>query len=257
MDPIKLYWSASKPNVGDWLSPRIVQSFTARPVKHSIANKCELMSIGSILHKAKNHWWSPAIDIWGSGFMHDRKPSKLKHRVHAVRGKLTRDRILNASDVAIGDPGLFVSSVFSAYASDKKKFSVGVIPHYCDKEDLALKQFIKRNSEVKFLDIFDGVESFISQLTECQFILSSSLHGLIMADSFGIPNQWMVLSDKVEGKNFKFYDYYSVFDMPAPDFVTLEEFTFCDIEKIAKDYQRPGIAEVKLALKSSFPLSYK
>ena len=111
--------------------------------------------------------------------------------------------------------------------------------------------------EVKFLDIFDGVESFISQLTECQFILSSSLHGLIMADSFGIPNQWMVLSDKVEGKNFKFYDYYSVFDMPAPDFVTLEDFTFCDIEKIAKDYQRPGIAEVKLALKSSFPLSYK
>ena len=107
------------------------------------------------------------------------------------------------------------------------------------------------------LDIFDDVGSFISQLTECEFILSSSLHGLIMADSFGIPNQWMVLSDKVEGKNFKFYDYYSVFDMPCPDFITLDNFMLGDIEKIAKDYRRPGITDVQMALKSSFPSSYQ
>lgn len=257
MSAIKLYWSASKPNVGDWLSPIIVASQTSRKVEHAVAKKCEMMCIGSILHKAKNHWWSPVRDIWGSGFMYDGASSKTKHRVHAVRGKLTRARLLNAGGAAIGDPGLLVSSVLAERASANKKYSVGLIPHYWDKSDPQVGRFLERYPEVKFLDVFSDVDTFIREMTECEFIISSSLHGLIMADSFKIPNHWIVISDKIEGNNFKFYDYYSVFDMQAPKYSDLDSLTMERVELIAKAYDRPGLESIQQEIVGSFPLAYK
>jgi pyruvyltransferase len=254
---IKLYWSASKPNVGDWLSPLIVASLTSRPIEHAIAKKSEMMCVGSILHKAKNHWLSPVQDIWGSGYMHDCAPRKSKHRIHAVRGKLTRDRLLNNSAVAVGDPGLLVSTVLAEKASNEKKYTIGIIPHYWDKDDPQVMRFLEKYPQVKFLDVFNDVDTFIAEMTACEFIISSSLHGLIMADAFKIPNQWMVVSDKVEGDNFKFYDYYSVFDMQAPEYSDLDSLTLKKIDSIAADYKRPSLAAVQQAIIDSFPASYK
>ena len=93
-DSLRLYWSASKPNVGDWLSPLIVGAQSKREVVHAHTKQCDMIAIGSILQKLKNHWWSSKIDVWGSGLMFDCKPMKVKHRVHAVRGKLTRERLI-------------------------------------------------------------------------------------------------------------------------------------------------------------------
>ena len=53
------------------------------------------------------------------------------------------------------------------------------------------------------------------KIAECETIISSSLHGLIAADSFGIPNRQIILSDKIVGGLFKYNDYYSVFNKTA------------------------------------------
>ena len=45
-------------------------------------------------------------------------------------------------------------------------------------------------------------------IASCNFIISSSLHGLIAADSLNIPHVWMKISNKIIGGNWKFNDYF-------------------------------------------------
>ena len=62
----------------------------------------------------------------------------------------------------------------------------------------------------------------LNKINVCETILSSTLNGLIAADSLNIPNQWIRVSDGVIGGDFKFNDYYSVFDL-KPSVLDLRE----------------------------------
>ena len=53
----------------------------------------------------------------------------------------------------------------------------------------------------------------LTQIAQCRCVLSSSLHGLIAADSFHIPNLHIVFSDRPLGDGYKFDDYYSAYDV--------------------------------------------
>ena len=170
---------------------------------------------------------------------------------------MTRERLLNAQNAAVGDPGLLVSNVLPNMVSKEKKHAIGIVPHYWDKEDPQVERFFDCFPDAKFLDVFNDVETFIREMTECEFIMSSSLHGLIMADAFQIPNQWIVVSDRVEGKNFKFYDYYSVFDMASPEFSDLDSMTIEKIQKLKLAYQRPGLGKIQQDIVRSFPDAYR
>lgn len=84
---------------------------------------------------------------------------------------------------------------------------------------------------------------FVSKVIQCNFILSSALHGLICADAFSIPNKWLVISGNVEGREYKFKDYYSVFESrKSLEPVDLRK-TFIsdeDIDSFIKEYTNVG-----------------
>jgi pyruvyltransferase len=81
-----------------------------------------------------------------------------------------------------------------------------MVPHYVDYERASE---LARSVGIRVIDVRQLPEDFISELLSCDYILSSSLHGLILADAYNVPNLWIKISDRIIGGNFKYQDYYS------------------------------------------------
>jgi pyruvyltransferase len=111
-------------------------------------------------------------------------------------------------DTVLGDPGLLISKILNK--KQEKQYALGIVPHFLDKNDARICNFCKKYSkEILFIDIQHDPLTVLKEIDKCNYVLSSSLHGLVFADSLHIPNIWMILSDQVAGKGFKFYDYNS------------------------------------------------
>ena len=75
--------------------------------------------------------------------------------------------------------------------------------------------------KASFIDVKNGPEEFVEELVQCEKIISSSMHGLILSDAYGIPNQWVRFSDRIIGGEYKYFDYYSTTDNDRPSCVSL------------------------------------
>ena len=223
---MKLYYYKAEQNFGDLLNPVLINTLFNIPVEYSSPQECELCAIGSILEsfftsnmnikqRIKKRL-SRSIIVWGSGFIESEQDKKYipikKLDVRAVRGLLTLKRIQKYlkpdNDIVLGDPGLLCSRLIDTH-NIKKKYDLGIIPHYVDKNSEYLKNIKVKNSVV--IDIQQPVDTVLHQIAQCKCIISSAMHGLIASDSLGIPNIRMILSDKIVGGDYKFDDYYSVF----------------------------------------------
>lgn len=50
----------------------------------------------------------------------------------------------------------------------------------------------------------------LEKILSCKLVLSSSLHGIVFAEAFGVPARWLELpGSKKSEKGFKYHDYYS------------------------------------------------
>jgi pyruvyltransferase len=255
-NPLKLHWSSSlkhgKKNFGDWLSPELCQLLSGRSVVHAAPNQADLVAIGSILQRVKHRFWNRKTHIWGSGFIEHQNPVHARHFYHAVRGKKTASLIKGAKIAALGDPGLLVDRLLPDYRKIAKDCRIGLIPHYKDQSNPYVKAIAERFTDIKIVDIYSETQEFLHQSAACEVILSSSLHGLIVADAFGIPNAWIKLSNAVRGDDFKFQDYYSVFDI-APTALLPDETDSEALKKIEHEYHRPHLESIKGALLAAFP----
>ena len=127
--------------------------------------------------------------------------------IHGVRGPSTRNRLAEKGfqcPEVYGDPALLMPRFYTPVM--KKTVELGIIPHFVDKENEAILRLEKEG--IKIIDIFAGETEFIDHVNSCKHIVSSSLHGLIVADAYGIPSKWIKLSDNVYGDDFKYGDYY-------------------------------------------------
>ena len=95
-----------------------------------------------------------------------------------------------------GDPVLLMPKIYNPLQSIK--YDLGIIPHHIDENNINLLRIIN-NSKIKVkiisLVTYPNWKSVIDDICECNFIVSSSLHGLILADAYNIPNSWVSFSD--------------------------------------------------------------
>lgn len=209
---IPLSWILGN-NWGDALSPWLVERLSGRvPIDLEGLHHDRYLVIGSILGGANER-----AEVWGSGFIREDEALVGKPKaVHAVRGPLSREKLLRQGvdcPEVYGDPALLLPRFFNP--SIGKTHTVGIIPHYVDKDHPWVKSQ-GRDPQVRIIDIESGIEEFVLAVKSCEVILSSSLHGLICADSYGVPNAWIQLSSKVIGGDFKFRDYRSAIGASEP-----------------------------------------
>ena len=213
---IKLHYFRSRsgiPNFGDELSRDVVEFVTGRTVTRSSRYSADLVAIGSILDRYLSNKGKIAchtrkalgrpIFVWGSGLIERHKYQNTPMHFLAVRGRLTK-ACLASETLALGDPGLFANQIFGA----KKKQGIGIVPHYTDKYHPLIKE-LEKLQNVKIIDVERSGMDVCRDIAGCERILSSSLHGLIIADSFSIPNRRIGFYNNLKGGDFKFEDYAS------------------------------------------------
>lgn len=290
---LKLWSLAGYKNFGDALSPILVQEMLGEPVVSTGSTNSEMVAVGSLfafgrgLYRERNHPLSveglkvlrlkaidaisPKLKVWGTGFLYEKVPAQpvpiRSLDVRAVRGKYTLDILMRTglcpreSRVALGDPGVFYASLMNELPC--KEYDLGVVPHEVDRYagEFVVESLAKQGVRVKYINVCDDPLKVVADIASCDKILSSSLHGLIVADSLGIPNRQMMLSYFGYTKDqylFKYRDYYSAYGFELRDPLTPAD-VFADFALLSKKIgecpivSQSMVSEVKDKLLSAFP----
>lgn len=183
--PLRAFWYRNVRNFGDLLTEWLLAEHGIE-VEWTPPKRAEFVGVGSILQALPPRW---SGTVWGAGHIKRRAHLPNAH-ILALRGPLTGDAPLYA------DPGLLAGRGVSVTA----EHPTGVVAHYI--APLPVDGYR--------IDVQADPDTVIREAARCERIVSSSLHGLILADSLGIPNKW-VHEPKVVGDGFKFRDYAASF----------------------------------------------
>lgn len=193
-------------NFGDLIGPiivmRILEESGIRNDQDS--RRCvstpNLLTVGSILHLANNH-----DIVWGSG-----RNGKIKDEFHrfkqlsvrALRGPLTKEFLEKKSihcPEIFGDPALLLPLFFPDFVklTEDPLHDFTIIPNLNDLDYYRTDENIINPTS----DMF----SIIERIARSRFVVGSSLHAIIIAESFGIPAR---LIESESEDSFKYEDYY-------------------------------------------------
>ena len=220
-DAIVMRWATEgivAKNWGDKLNPYMAEKISGKKVIHRadiypFPSRPIHYWIGSHLATACG---DPSAIVWGAGFISKDIPIVGQPaEIHAVRGWLSNERLrkqgLPAPDV-VGDAALLLPRIYEPKRNLPRR-SLGIIPH-CYEWDEPFFRETHSWDDVRVIDICGGIEEVVEKIVSCDRIISSSLHGIICADAYGIPALWLHGSDKPKGDGFKFRDYFSSVGRP-------------------------------------------
>lgn len=230
-----IYWNSE--NFGDYLNKFLIEKLSGTKTQHkewdtyyknsfrlliSALYRSKYSFIRKIIFKWQTtyicigsiiSWSNKKSKIWGAGFMNYDETFNGGH-IFAVRGQFTaqklRDIGVNVPNV-FGDPALILPLII-----EKKyvtKYKLAIIPHWKETDF-----FIEKYSEnYKIIDLrTKDIESVVNEIQCCEYVLSTSLHGLIVAHSYNIPALW-IKKGYIDTDGFKFSDYFSSVDIPLYD----------------------------------------
>lgn len=183
-------------NFGDELGALILKKLGYKVRRVAFA-KADVLLTGTMLDPAEIKNPTATVIGTGSGYTHE---SVHQFNALAVRGQLTANNL--GVDVPLGDLGLLASRI---WPKQPAKYNIGIVRHYVDKDEYEYADLI--------IDATEDAETVVKKISSCRLILSSSLHGLIVADSYGIPNMRIARDDVISG-NWKWLDYKTAFVKP-------------------------------------------
>lgn len=240
---VDCYWWATEKNVqnfGDIITPHIVRKLSGMEPVNVLDKGGRYLCSGSILPDLKER-----DIVWGSGVV---IPDDLKNvpngvRFCAVRGPLTRDLLMSkfGQDVpeVYGDPCLLLPKLFDL---PRTREFVGFVPHGTEYREIMkpgnpfykwYSAYAKFNTQRPtrwrwepqipisyhpgiLIDVTSGFKPVIQAISKCAYVVSSSLHALMLADALGIPNVFaeFIHHNDVDKFSWKFCDYFLSVNRP-------------------------------------------
>lgn len=189
----KVYWWRAVPNFGDVLTQTLLNYYS---IKHqwTPALDADIVITGSILEHLPHGWRGTII---GAGRLYENSELDLSRaKILAVRGPLSANGLPGI--FALGDPGLLAPLLIS---HQPVSYDLGVVPHWSDHK------LAKRFAYGHTISPRSSPLHVITEIAKCRRIVSSSLHGIIVADSFGIERQAELPPFSDSNYDFKFRDY--------------------------------------------------
>lgn len=227
-------------NIGDNISPVIV-TYVAQLYGINLTKKISeirhLYAIGSIITAGAQD-----CTVWGSGLLNTQILYRLKNReikFQAVRGPLSRVVLIDQGfDVpeVYGDPAILLPMIYNPTV--EKRYKVSVITHMDESINFSGVAVHRINITT------NDYKHFIDEIKASELVVSSSLHGIIFAESYGIKA--ILLRPKSD--LFKYYDYY----------FSTERYSFPIVNNITealgtKAAEIPDFSEMQKALIRAFP----
>ena len=167
--------------------------------------------------------------------------------VRAVRGPKTKgalDKLGIKCPEVYGDPAMLMPLIYQPI--NKKTNMTVVITHLKDEKEMCDRYA----SDIVITDmVTDDWRKKIDLIVSAKRVISSSLHGLILAESYGVPA--ILLRPKAENSLFKYEDYYlGTGRNNLPIVNSIEEGMQYDM----KNYSFPLIDRIQNRLIESFPI---
>lgn len=214
---LSVYWATGPApgNFGDILTPLILKHYKI-PHHWEHFDTAKAISTGSIIKRA--HKGSLVL---GSGAM--RQSDKLEPRAtyQWVRGPLTAEIVRRDGGVCpdeYGDPAMLLPRIYPRTVQPDQE--VGYFLHYVDLDNASRFPFV--------ISPIDPVQTVLERMWRCKRIVSSSLHGIIVAHAYGIPAAWVKVSDRLTGDDTKFHDHALAVGLPQMPLSTLASPEFTD-----------------------------
>jgi len=252
------YWHGKGKNFGDMLNQPLADYLfgSTHNIEYNNLHKKGIHLIGSNL--GSNSVTDGDL-VCGLGLHHyTQKIHSSDINVDCVRGPLSlkwlKSQGIQIAKPFIGDPGLLVSLFYKPQKNKSLQHKIGVIPHisnidYFEKECASNEQFHIIRPDQPWQQVMDEIIS-------CQHIISSSLHGLICADSYNVPNAWISIPNKPippcnvsqDNGRYKYWDYLLSQGRPINYITDINENTQ---NKIYQNGNKINLNELKNAILSN------
>lgn len=238
------YWKKKgNENFGDYISLKLVERIVGGQVTvaGNKESQTKLLAIGSILILAND-----GDVIWGTGMNAKRldlKNYKFSNLdVRAVRGPKTRNFLMKNFNIycpeVYGDPALLFPYFFpELQKKENPQYDYIIIPHYSEEA------MFPKSLYPNVVYPTEPWRDVIRKILNSRFVISSSLHGLIIADAYGIPSRYLRITN--HEPLFKYEDYYLGTNRSSFNYATSVQEALemggeppcaCDVEKLYSSF---------------------
>ena len=253
---VNLFWTGTykgqitdHENLGDYLSLIIVNNLLQERginFENEVDTTYYLYAIGSIIG-----WGYQDAVIWGSGLLNNKNALRClrqKLDIRAVRGPRSREILLYYGiecPEIYGDPACLLPRYY--YPKMKKKYQYSLILHHNSKlrKNKDVQQFMEEN-KIHYIEIMTtDYRRFVEEILQSDVVISSALHGIILAESYKVPT--IFLREELN-QDIKYEDWYFSTKRYNYKYITeLKDIIFYNANCI------PDIEDMQRKLIESFP----